>query len=124
MLWEVEVQTTGHDPERARISDEYNLLTHTQDGEKLFVGTARGYLLEGDLGRHQAEQLSKELLVDPVTEHGRLAEVGNPEASEGNGLAVRTVLLKPGVMDPAALSVLDAARELGFAVASVRTFRR
>jgi phosphoribosylformylglycinamidine synthase len=124
MLWEVEVQTTGHDPERARISDEYNLLTHTQDGEKLFVGTARGYLLEGDLGRHQAEQLTKELLVDPVTEHGRLAEVGNPEASEGNGLAVRTVLLKPGVMDPAALSVLDAARELGFAVASVRTFRR
>ena len=35
-----------------------------------------------------------------------------------------TVLFKPGVMDPTALSVVDAARDLGVAVESVRTFRR
>src|SRR5207249_1606170 len=35
-----------------------------------------------------------------------------------------TVLLKPGVMDPAAQSVLAAAQDLGIRLESVRTFRR
>ncbi|MBX7104850.1 MAG: phosphoribosylformylglycinamidine synthase subunit PurL, partial [Gemmataceae bacterium] len=35
-----------------------------------------------------------------------------------------TVTYKPGVMDPAALSVVRAAGDLGFALAGVRTFRR
>ena len=35
-----------------------------------------------------------------------------------------TVLFKPGVMDPAALSVIDAANDLGITLQSVRTFRR
>src|SRR5262249_27837695 len=33
-------------------------------------------------------------------------------------------LLKPGVMDPAALSVVDAARDLGITLESARSFRR
>src|SRR5262249_6185585 len=37
---------------------------------------------------------------------------------------IATVLYKPGVMDPAALSVVEAARVLGVAVDAVRTFRR
>ena len=36
----------------------------------------------------------------------------------------RTVLLKPGVTDPVALSVLAAARDLGMTADAVRTFRR
>src|SRR5262249_59125986 len=80
----------------------------------------RGYLLEGDLGREQAERLFRELLVDPVAEHGRLGAL-----NEGAGRdRLATVLLRPGVMDPAALSVVDAARDLGVPVQSVRTFRR
>src|SRR5262249_15063308 len=35
-----------------------------------------------------------------------------------------TVLLKPGVMDPQALSIVDAAHDLGLDVVSVRGFRR
>ena len=34
------------------------------------------------------------------------------------------MLLKPGVMDPVAQSVLEAARDLGIRLDSVRTFRR
>jgi phosphoribosylformylglycinamidine synthase subunit PurSL len=35
-----------------------------------------------------------------------------------------TVLPKPGVMDPVALSVIDAACDLGLSLQGVRTFRR
>jgi len=50
------------------------------------------------------------------------AELKRVETLDGDRLA--TVLLRPGVMDPAAMSVADAARDLGIPVESVRTFRR
>jgi phosphoribosylformylglycinamidine synthase len=120
MLWEVEIRPTGPDPERDRVCAEYDLLTHSQDGPRLVTGSARGYLLEGDVHREQAEQLMNDLLVDPVVEKGRLTDLGVP----GNGRAGVTVLLRPGVMDPQALSVLDVARDLGIPVKSVQSFRR
>ncbi len=64
-----------------------------------------------------------ELLVDSLAE----GAVCNPipgSAELPTGAAWWTVLLKPGVMDPVAESVLHAARDLGIALASVRTFRR
>jgi phosphoribosylformylglycinamidine synthase len=120
MLWEIEIRPNGQDAERGRAAEEYDLLTHTNDGERLVTGSARGYLLEGSLQREQAERLMRELLVDDLAETGRLGALG--DASPGDLLA--TVLLAPGVMDPVALSVVDAARDLGIAVESVRTFRR
>jgi phosphoribosylformylglycinamidine synthase len=120
MLWEVEIQPKGHDAERDRVAEEYDLLTHSHGGQGLVGRTARGYLLEGELTREQVERLTAELLVDPLAESGRIGALG--ELADGKGAA--TVLLKPGVMDPVALSVVDAARDLGLAVASVRTFRR
>src|SRR5262249_38100240 len=89
-------------------------------GAGLVSGSARGYLLEGDLGPDQVERLMAELLVDPLVETGRAQELGAAQ----DGPASVTVLLRPGVMDPAALSVTDAARDLGLPVRSVRTFRR
>src|SRR5205814_1049890 len=41
-----------------------------------------------------------------------------------SGPLLATVLLKPGVMDPAALSVVEAARDMGLSLESVRSFRR
>src|SRR5262249_14151471 len=68
------------------------------------------------------EQLVTELLVDPLVETGRLGECPLP-VENGWGWPF-TVLLKPGVMDPAALSIVEAARDLGIAVDSVRSLRR
>jgi phosphoribosylformylglycinamidine synthase len=120
MLWEIEIQPKGHDAERTRVAEEYDLLTHTQRGGERITGTARGYLIEGELSRPQAKRLADELLIDPLVETGRLGTLN--EHLRPDHLA--TVLLKPGVMDPTSLSVEEAARDLGLSVASVRTFRR
>jgi phosphoribosylformylglycinamidine synthase len=120
MLWEVEIRPRGQDTERRRACEEYDLLTHTTAGENLLSGTARGYLLEGELSRADVDRLAAELLVDSLAEVGRVGPLN--AAADGSLLA--TVLLKPGVMDPAALSVVDAAADLGIRVESVRSFRR
>jgi phosphoribosylformylglycinamidine synthase len=122
MLWEVEIRPKDTDRERLRVAAEYDLLTQgAGKGETVFQGTARGYLLEGPLDREQAQRLLDELLVDPLVESGQLATLGEASA---NGYVAYTVLLKPGVMDPAAQSVLDAAHDLGISLEAVRTFRR
>ncbi len=124
MLWEVEIQPKGHDPQRAQVCEEYNLATHSQQGDDLITRSARGYLLEGDLDREQAERLMIGLLVDPLTETGRLEKLQNQDAARQGHQQAVTVLLRPGVMDPVAISVVEAARDLGIPVDSVRTFRR
>ena len=120
MLWEIEIRPKDHDGERARVCEEYDLLTHSRDGATLLTGAARGYLLEGNLSRDQARHLSDGLLVDAVAETGRLGALNELNGAD----LLATVLFKPGVMDPTALSVVDAARDLGVPVESVRTFRR
>jgi phosphoribosylformylglycinamidine synthase len=120
MLWEVEIRPKGSDADRDRVCEEYDLLTHTRPGAELVRRTARGYLLEGELSREQAVRLADELLVDSLVESGTVGALNEHAAPD----LLATVLLKPGVMDPVALSVVDAARDLGIPVASVRTFRR
>ena len=120
MLWEIEIRPLGDDAETQRVRAEYNLLTHGDNGAGPVAGSARGYLLEGDLSRDDSERLLSELLVDPLVEAGRLGELNEARAAD----CLATVLLKPGVMDPVALSVALAARDLGIAVQSVRSFRR
>src|SRR5262245_59674851 len=122
MLWEIEIQPTGHDAERDRVCEEYLLLTHHEGGDGPFVRSARGYLVEGDLAPQQTERLMAELLIDPLVESGRALSL-HSATQDANG-RFATVLLKPGVMDPAALSVEEAARGLGLPVESVGTFRR
>jgi phosphoribosylformylglycinamidine synthase len=123
MLWEVEIQTKDHDSERDRVRDAYDLLAHTREGAAMVTRSARGYLLQGELGRKGVERLASLLLVDSLVETGRIEnlDVKDPHKARRDHV---TVLLKPGVMDPAAMSVLEAARELGVEVDSVRTFRR
>src|SRR5439155_741192 len=98
----------GTDRERNRVAEEYNLLTHAKNGAALVSATARGYLLEGDLARPEAERLLAELLVDPLAESGTISELATIE-QEGMRRAGRvnapvaepgslTVLLKPSVM--------------------------
>jgi phosphoribosylformylglycinamidine synthase len=85
------------------------------------AATSRGYLLEGDIIGPEVEQLLTELLVDPLAESGSVSEL-SPTSRKDPGEV--TILLKPGVMDPVALSVVEAAHDLGIDVDWVRTFRR
>jgi phosphoribosylformylglycinamidine synthase len=120
MLWEIEIRPRGRDGRREQAAGEYDLLTHTADGERVVTGSAHGYLLEGGLDIAGAERLMHKLLVDDLAETGRLGPLGEPPAAD----LLATVLPAPGVMDPVALSVVAAAADLGVAVDSVRTFRR
>jgi phosphoribosylformylglycinamidine synthase len=122
MLWEIEIRPQQRDPEHERVIEEYKLLTHSDSGNELFLASRRGFLLEGNLRRADAERLMTELLIDPLAEAGQVSELGK-HVSE-NGKQTVSVLLKPGVMDPVALSVVDAADDLDIAADSVRTFRR
>src|SRR4051812_8421933 len=115
MLWEVEIRPLGRDAERERVCDEFDLLTHATRGGDLVRAAARGFLLEGYLDREAAERLANELLVDSVVETATLSEIG--QSLDENAV---TVLLKPGVMDPVAESVLIASRDLGTPIEAVR----
>jgi phosphoribosylformylglycinamidine synthase len=137
MLWEVEICPKGMDAERKRVGEEYDLLTHAGrggvmstlsgpvtllPGQTAIERTSRGYFLLGSLKREQIERLTNELLVDPLVETAIIR--GTNEAQEIECGGPDTVLLKPGVMDPVALSVLAAANDLGIPLDSVHTFRR
>jgi phosphoribosylformylglycinamidine synthase len=124
MLWEVEIRPTGHDRERDRVREEFTLLTHRPPEETGLARSAHGYLLEGPLARDQAERLASQLLADPLVETARVGAVIAAAPERDVAGRVLTVLLKPGVMDPTALSVVEAARDLDIPLDSVRTFRR
>jgi phosphoribosylformylglycinamidine synthase II len=120
MLWEVELRPNGRDADRERVCDEFDLITQSVRGGDLVAAASRGFLLEGDkLTQADVERLAGELLADPVVESVAVAELGGRHDSNAY-----TVLLKPGVMDPTAESVLKAAADLNVPAAEVRTFRR
>jgi phosphoribosylformylglycinamidine synthase len=124
MLWEVEILPKGSDSDRDRVCQEYELLSHSVDARDLIQSSARGYLLEGNCERADMERLVKGLLVDPLVEQVRVSDLRDPVRQSENGSRSITVLLKPGVMDPVAMTVGDTARDLGIPLDSVRTFRR
>ncbi|MBP3956541.1 phosphoribosylformylglycinamidine synthase subunit PurL [Gemmata sp. G18] len=118
MLWELEIRPLGKDGERERVCDEFDLLTHAERGGDHISASARGFLLEGDLTDEHRARLTSEVLVDPLVEVGEFAPIGTRAAHS------YTVLLKPGVMEPVAQTVLEAVQLLGIPVTAVRTFRR
>lgn len=75
------------------------------------VRTARIYRLEGELSREAVERIACELLADGVSE--RYAIDGSALEEGGDGKRSVEVAYNPGVMDPVALSVLKAVRDLG-----------
>ena len=118
MLWELEIRPLGRDGDRERVCDEFDLLTHGDRGGDLVTASARGFLLEGDLCEADVQRLTTEVLVDSLVETGEATLAGSKREH------AYTVLLKPGVMDPVAQTILDAAKMLKLPVAAVRTFRR
>jgi phosphoribosylformylglycinamidine synthase len=124
MLWEITLHPKDdHNQESHRLREEFNVLTHSTRGHDLIGGNSHGYLIEGTLTQQQVQRLMEELLVDVLTEKCTLRKLGDHDIRP-NGEGMVTVLLKPGVMDPVAQSVLDAANDLGIQLDSVSTFRR
>ncbi|MCS6866960.1 MAG: AIR synthase-related protein, partial [Gemmataceae bacterium] len=118
MLWELEIRPRGRDNERERVCDEFDLLTHSQRGGDLITASARGFFIEGDLSDEHRHRLANEVLLDPLVETGTFQPLGQQRDH------AYTVLLKPGVMDPVAQTVLDTLHMLGIPAVAVRTFRR
>ncbi|MFM8272018.1 MAG: AIR synthase related protein, partial [Gemmata sp.] len=118
MLWELEIRPLGRDGERDRVCDEFDLLTHADRGGDLIAASARGFLLEGDLSEADRAVLAGQVLADPLVESAEFAPAGARTAH------AYTVLLKPGVMDPVAQTVLDTLKLLGIPATAVRTFKR
>ena len=76
------------------------------------------------LSADQAQRLADELLRDPALDRARVVRGGEADASAAPSESVLTVMRRDGVMDPIALSTLEAAARLGVRLQSVRTGRR
>ena len=95
-------------------------------GHDIAVDFARGFLVEGDLQQAEATRIAHTLLSDRLTERAVVATVGDDDLTEppGDNPTLVHVLPKPGVMDPVADSTISAARDAGWKVDAVRTFRK
>ncbi|MCR9293025.1 MAG: phosphoribosylformylglycinamidine synthase subunit PurL [bacterium] len=89
----------------------------------LSIASVRGFLLQGDLSEEQVELAAQQLLADPITESVRIAKVGDASLAKGEGILLHVMLL-PGVMDPVAISTLQALQDLSLPVDEVATFRK
>ena len=89
----------------------------------LSIASVRGFLLQGDLSEEQVRLAAMQLLADPITESISVARVGDASLAEGDGILMH-VLLLPGVMDPVAISTLQALQDLSLPVEEVATFRK
>jgi phosphoribosylformylglycinamidine synthase len=76
------------------------------------VHSSRIYMLGGQLGEAEVQQLASELLADPVTERFTIHPGLSLRPAEACSIEVHPL---PGVMNPAAQSTLDAAQRV-FAV--------
>ena len=125
MLWEVDIYAAEGQPDLGArdVTAAAAELHLTND---LAVTSARGYLIQGDLDQGQVARIADELLADRVVERTVVEPVGDAlltELPSGRAHWIH-VLLKPGVMDPVALSAMDAIADLGIQVEAVRTLKK
>ncbi len=120
-LWEIDIRPADgqSDVAGAGLSAEARDLGLDAN---LSITAAHGFLLQGDLSAEQAQLAADRLLADPITESTTVAKVGEQEASSEGHLV--HVLPKPGVMDPVAMSTLQALKDMSLPVEQVTTFRK
>ena len=123
-LWEIDVH-----PAAGQIDTSgKNVASEARDlglDANLIVAAAHGFLLQGELTETHAQSATR-LLADAITESTTVARVGDPQLQNGRGGLSQLVhvLLKPGVMDPVALSTLQALQDMSLPVEQVTTFRK
>ncbi|MBX3415052.1 MAG: phosphoribosylformylglycinamidine synthase subunit PurL [Pirellulales bacterium] len=126
MLWEVDIHPAEGQPDLAarQVRLEAAELGLSQD---LRLRSARGFLLEGELGREDADRIARELLADTVVERPAVGAVGDAAITDqgaSNEARLVHVLPKPDVMDPVAESTIAAIADMGLRVRAVRTLRK
>ena len=97
----------------------------------LTIAASRGFLLQGELSAEQVALAAEQLLADSVTESATVAPMGDAVLAQSRTAAggvelsqLVHVLPKPGVMDPVALSTLQALQDMGLPVEQVSTLRK
>ncbi|RPI83844.1 MAG: phosphoribosylformylglycinamidine synthase, partial [Planctomycetaceae bacterium] len=124
MLWEVEIRTRpeGLDREAQGVLAQCRALGLSSIRQ---VHSARSFLVQGAVDRPAAERLARGLLADEVVEtfQVRALPLSHNVAPPADG-PVLNVLLKPGVTDNVAATVLPALRDAGYAVDAVRTCQK
>ncbi len=129
-LWEVDIHPAAGQPDllaRSVVAGASDLGL----GE-FGVRAARGFLVQGQISRHEVERLARELLADLVVEVPvvmRPGEDSRPHAPREaiisqSEMTTIQVLPKPGVTDPVAASTLAAIRDFGIPADSVVTLRK
>jgi len=116
-VWRIEVhpKNPADDPRAASLRHEVDELGLAPELQS--VRTARVYLIQAAFDQQTVERIAGELLTDPVDQRYRLG--ATPRSDDA---ALVEVHYLPGVMDPVALSTVDAIDEmLGGAACEVRT---
>ena len=124
-LWEIDIYPAEGQVDRAGEGLTSDAIDLGLD-PSIQVAAVHGYLLEGDIGEGDANQLADKLLADSVVEKTVVAPVGDERLQQSpvhSALLVH-VINKPGVMDPVAMSAQKGIEDLGVAVDQVRTFRK
>src|SRR5215469_10433923 len=120
-LWHIEIE-----PAPGEADHVGERLAHDAGELGLFgpwaIRASRGFLLEGGLAEPDARRAAVEVLADPVVE-AAIVRPANDSARANGASAIVHVLPKPGVTDPEAESASALLRDLGYAVANVRTIR-
>ncbi len=124
-LWQIDIlPAPGQDDVAGK-----SLQTEARDlglGSNLTISAAHGFLLQGELTEADVRRAASLLLADSIVESTTIAQVGDPSLiSPRNGLdKLLHVLPKPGVMDPVALSTLQALQDMSLPVEQVGTYRK
>ena len=128
-LWQVDIHPADGQPD----SLGHSALTSTLElgiAKDLSIRAAYGFLLQGSIDHVQVKKVAEELLSDPIAQRCKATSVGDPSLNipfgDSNSQASTLIyaMLKPGVMDPVAQSMLKMLRDLKYDVDEVRTFRK
>ncbi len=123
-LWEIDVHPNPdqNDAKGAALAIEARDLGL---GDNIAAKVVHGFILQGELTEDHARQATT-LLADAITETPQIAKVGDPALAQGSSDYPNLVhvLPKPGVMDPVALSTLQALQDMELPVEQVTTFRK
>lgn len=124
-LWEIDI----HPAERHRDIAGMNLAAEAKDlglGDNITIAATHGFLLQGELSEDQVRLAAQQLLADSICEVSTIAQIGDASLSAGKpGFSLLVhVLPRPGVMDPVALSTLQALQDMDLPVEQVMTFRK
>ena len=124
-IWQIDIFPASGQPDRiaGKAIEEAGYLGF---GDDLQIRASRTFLVQAPIDLAAAESIAHRLLVEPVVETCRVAEVGSAALSEVEPpfATLANVMLLPGVTDAQAESAREAMSVLGYEVDAVRTMNR